>query len=293
MAKTVKEFLESEGLNFDTVKISRIDPLTGEEVEEIPTKKFLQKLVNHSRNRVKINNPKDSNDNFIITDERMDMPIQKSQFRIGMRHHLNFGIELSSYSDLTDIDRVMDNVDFVILRLALIMNGSPDGIEYDKQFMRLYNIAKSKNIPVGAYLYIYSPWKFDCKKFIKSMCKKGIKLDYPLCLEYDSSILVNDEVKAKAAEIKQVLDDANILNAIGICIPSTNKIDKILSKGCMTVVYPINMIRSKTIVPEQAIRGLYDFKNGKGKNIIRAYHDDGKYIYLMCLKQENKGCNKE
>ena len=292
MAKTVKEFLESEGLNFDTIKISRVDPLTGEEVEDIPAKKFLQKLVNHSRNRVKINKPEDSNDNFIITDERMDMPIRKSQFRIGMRHRLNFGIELSSYSDLTDIDRVMDNVDFVMLRLALIMNGSPDGIEYDKQFMKLYNIAKSKNIPVGAYLYIYSPWKFDCKKFIKNLRKKGIKLDYPLCLEYDTSIMVNDEVKAKAAEINQVLDDANILNAIDICIPS-NKIDKILSKGRMTVMYPLNMIRSKTIVPEQAIRGLYDFKNGKGKNIIRAYHDDDKFIYLMCLKQKSERCNKD
>lgn len=292
MAKTVKEFLESEGLNFDTIKISRVDSLTGEEVEDIPAKKFLQKLVNHSRNRVKINKPEDSNDNFIITDERMDMPIRKSQFRAGMRHRLNFGIELSSHSDLTDIDKIMDSVDFVMLRLALIMNGSPDGVEYDKQFMKLYNIAKSKNIPVGAYLVMYSPWKFDCKKFIKTLYKQGIELDYPLCLDYDSSIMVNDEIKAKAAEINQVLEDANIMNATCVSNPSS-KVDKILSKGCTTITYPINMMRSKTIVPEQAIRGLYDFKDGKGKNIIRSYHVDDKYIYMMSLKQKNERCNKE
>lgn len=291
MAKTVKEFLESEGLSFDTIKISRVDPLTGEEVENIPAKKFLQKLVNRSRNRVNVKKSENNRKNFIITDERMDIPIRKSQFRIGMRHRLNFGIELSSCSDLTDIDKIMDSVDFVMLRLALV-NGSYEGVRYDSQFMRLYNIAKSKNILVGAYLVMYSPWKFDCKEFIKNLDKQGIELDYPLCFDYDSSIMVNDEVKAKAAEINQVLEDANILNAICISIPS-NKNDKILSKGCATATYPLNMMRSKTIVPEQAIRGLYDYENGKCKNIIRAYHVDDKYIYMMSLKQKNERCNEE
>lgn len=292
MAKTVKEFLESEGLNFDTIKISRVDPLTGEEVEEIPAKKFLQKLVNRSRNGVNTKKSEGKEKNFIINDERMNMPIRKSQFRIGMRNRLNFGIELSSDSDLTNIDKIMDSVDFVILRLASIVNGSHDGVRYDSQFIRLYNIAKSKNILVGAYLVMYSPWKFDCNEFIKNLYKRGIELDYPLCLDYDSSIMVNDEVKAKVAEINQVLDDANILNAICVSIPS-NKVDKNLSKGCTTVTYPLNMMRSKTIVPEQAIRGLYDFKDGKCKNIIRAYHVDDKYIYMMSLKQKNERCNEE
>jgi hypothetical protein len=270
-SKVLLKYLESYGLTFDNIKISKVTR-SGKEIE-ISAEDFLCGLVSAIRKRpVKI-----INDTFPvsyrISNAEMEMSISPERFRAGMRDILDFGIELSSLSDVTGLGKILDNNTFVMLRYATVM--SEIGIAYDTSFTRFYNAAKDRDVLVGAYIYVESPWKFNCYEIIKSFKDRGVRLDFPLSIDYADDIVVDDTVINKVTEVNAILDAAHIFHTV------TSKYANV-RQGVMSVTYP-DYISEPGVIPLRVLKGLGSISSGSG-NILRAYHADDKYVYLTCKK---------
>lgn len=270
-SKVLLKYLESYGLTLDNIKISKVVE-SGEEIE-IPADEFLCGLITRIRKRpVKIINDTFPI-NYRISNAEMEMPIPPERFRAGMRDILDFGIELSSLSDVTGLGKILDENTFVMIRYAWVMAG--DGIIYDDLFTWFYNAAKDRDVLVGAYIYVESPWKFNCYEIIKSFKDRGVRLDFPLSIDYADDIIVDDTIINKITEVNAILDAAHIFHTV------TSKYANV-RQGVMSVTYP-DYISEPGVIPLRVLKGLGSISSGSG-NILRAYHADDKYVYLTCKK---------
>ena len=270
-SKVLLKYLESYGLTLDNIKISKVVE-SGEEIE-IPADEFLCGLITRIRKRpVKIINDTFPI-NYRISNAEMEMPIPPERFRAGMRDILDFGIELSSLSDVTGLGKILDENTFVMIRYAWVMAG--DGIIYDDLFTWFYNAAKDRDVLVGAYIYVENLWNFDCNALIKSLKERGVRLDFPLCIIYSDTVEDDDNSITRVAEINRILDDARIFHVV-----SSKRAN--LRQGVMSVTYPQYMEDEK-VVPLKVLKGLGSVSAGSG-NILRAYHADDRFVYLTCKK---------
>ena len=117
---------------------------------------------------------------------------------------MKYGIDISYYQRNIDYNKVIENIDFAILRVGYSVNYAPAS-QKDSQFENHYNGFNGK-VPIGVYYYAYANAVGEGKKEAEN-CLKYLgnkKLDLPIYydVEDDSMRYINEVAREFVDTIK-------------------------------------------------------------------------------------------
>ena len=125
---------------------------------------------------------------------------------------MKYGIDISYYQTNIDYDRLIENIDFAILRVGFGVNYLPTS-QKDRQFENHYNGLNGK-VPIGVYYYAYANAVGEGKKEAEN-CLRYLgnkKLDLPIYYDVEDNSMnyINEVAREFVDTIKAAGYEAGI-----------------------------------------------------------------------------------
>lgn len=191
-----------------------------------------------------------------------------------------FGIDLSKYEAGIDFDKIIaEGVKFVILRAAYHLGK-------DTEFETFYKQAKSKNLPVGAYLYTTAKSAGEAREeadFLINDVLKGKQFELPIYYDIEGSAYYS-RTKAQNTELVQAFCDTMEKSEYFTGVYSNKSFFDTCLDDSMLKKYShwVAQWSSECTYADKSVLGMWQFggeTNVLRSNKIAGYVCDQNYMY--------------